>query len=321
MELLSDAKRFSYAPAEKPGIVGKMKSKGQIYKFLSADGFIRASSFVGTDLLNEMRTIQNTSPPSTMALGRALCGVTLLATLLKNGQAVSLQIQCEGPLKMVFAQASYEGKVRAFISEPQLPMAVEGSHLVLSPHVGDGTLTMTTYLSADSLPQRSQILVESGEITEDIANYIRTSQQTPCALSTGIVFGPEGIVKSAGGILIELMPGHTEKEALLVEQSLNSLGSLSQVLASGSTPEDLLRLVFLGIPGQFWEHPFPVEIACTCSLDKVLNSIKLLGEKELQKIIDEKEPHIDVGCEMCGKKYQATQNDIKAIYNEIKGFH
>lgn len=296
-------------------------SKGQIYKFLSTSGFIRASSFVGTDLLNEMRTIQVTSPPSTMALGRALSGVTLLATLLKNGQAIALQIQCDGLMKMVFAQASYEGKVRAFIAEPQLPMAVEGQQLILAPHVGEGTLTMTTYLSADSLPQRSQVLVETGEITEDIAHYIRTSQQIPCALSTGIVFGPEGVVKGAGGVLIELMPGHTEKDALLIEQSLNSIGSLSQVLAAGSTAEDLLRLIFLGVDGQFWEHPFPVEISCTCSQEKVLNSLKLLGEKELLKIIEEKEERLDVGCEMCGKKYYATQKDIKSVYNELKGFH
>lgn len=296
-------------------------SKGQIYKFISSNGFIRASAFVGTELLNEMREIQKTSPPSTMALGRALSGVTLLSSLLKNGQVVSLQIQCDGPMKMLFAQASYEGHVRAFISEPQLPMAVEGHKLILAPLVESGTLTMTTYLSANTTPQRSQVLIETGEITEDIAHYIRTSTQTPCALSTGISFGPEGVVNGAGGILVEMMPGHTENDALFVERSLNTIGSLSQIFAEGTSAEQILRLLFVGLEGTYWEHPFPVEIVCTCSLDKVLNSLKLLGEKELKKIIEDKEEPLEVGCEMCGKKYQAFLKDIKNVYNELKGLH
>lgn len=295
-------------------------SKAQIYKFMSKSGFIRAASFVGTALLNELREIQQTSPPSTMALGRALTGTTLLASLLKQGQAVALQMNCDGPMKMVFAQASYEGQVRAFIAEPQLPMSVEGQQLVLAPHVGAGTLSVTTYLNHNSQPQRSQVLIESGEITEDIAHYIRTSQQIPCVFSTGISFGPEGVVNAVGGLLVELMPGHTEHDAAFVEDRLQALGSLSQFLAEGASAEELLRQIFGDSEGNYWLHPYEVQVVCSCSLEKVLNSLQLLGEAELEQILNQKED-ISTVCQMCGKTYLASQQQIKDIYHQLKKLH
>ncbi len=295
-------------------------SKAHLYKFMNSAGTIRASALVCTDLLNHLRTVQQTSPTSTLALGRTLLGTTLLATQLKDEQAISVQMHCDGAMRMVFAQASYEGSVRAYIAEPQLPMSVERGKLILSPHVGQGTLTVSTYIKGNARPQISQVLVESGEITEDLANYIRVSQQIPCMLNTGIVLGSEGVVTSAGGILVEMMPGHSSEEVESVESSLRALGALSQSLTPEVTGENILRLFFVGHQGNYWQHPHTVEISCSCGVEKVLNSFQLLGEEELQKMISGEEV-VNVQCEMCGKKYRVDHTQIKAIYRDMKKFH
>jgi len=295
-------------------------SKAKLYKFLSTDGNIRASALEATRLLNHLRTTQQTSPTSTLALGRALIGTTLLASHLKDEQAMSMQINCDGPMRMVFAQASYEGSVRAYIAEPQLPMSVERGNLNLAPHVGKGTLTMSTYIKGSARPRTSQVLLQTGEITEDLAHYIRISQQIPCALMTGLTLGSEGVVTGAAGILVELMPGHRPEDAVRVESCVRTMGSLSQSLAPDVTGEDLLRMFFVGMPGKFWEHPHSVEIACSCSKDKVAGSIKLLGAEEIQAMMDKQEV-VDVQCQMCGKKYKIDQATIRTIYQELRGLH
>jgi molecular chaperone Hsp33 len=295
-------------------------SKAYLYKFMNSAGTIRASAIVCTDILNHLRTIQQTSPTSTLALGRTLVGTTLLAAQLKDDQALSVQIHCDGAMKMVFAQASYEGSVRAFIAEPQLPMSVERGNLILSPHVGQGTLTVSTFIKGSARPQISQVLVESGEITEDLASYIRISQQIPCMLSTGILLGSEGVVTSAGGLLVEMMPGHTEEDVERVESSLRALGALSQSLTPGVEGEDLLKLFFVGHDGNYWQHAHSVEISCSCSIDKVLGSFQLLGEEELKKMVVDKEV-VDVQCEMCGKRYRVDHPRIKDLYQSLKKLH
>lgn len=295
-------------------------SKAYLYKFMNAEGTVRASAIVCTDLLNHLRLVQQTSPTSTLALGRTLLGTTLLAAQLKDEQAISVQMHCEGAMRMVFAQASYEGSVRAYIAEPQLPMSVERGNLILAPHVGQGTLTVSTFIKGAARPQISQVLVESGEITEDIASYIRVSQQIPCMLTTGVLLGSEGVVTGAGGLLVEMMPGHSAQDVERVESSWRALGALSQSLTPGVNGENLLRMFFVGQQGQFWKHPHSVQISCSCSLEKVLASFKLLGEEELQKMITDKE-QIDVQCEMCGKKYRVDHTQVKNLYQDLKKFH
>lgn len=295
-------------------------STSKMYKFLSTDGFVRASSVVFTDVLNDLRELQDTSPSSTLALGRTLVGAILLAARLKDEQAVGLQVRCQGPLKMAFAQASYEGGVRAFVAEPQLPMSVDRGNLFIAPHVGEGMLSVSTYLQNAAQPQVSQVLLQSGEITEDVAHYIRTSLQIPCLFMSSIVLGPEGVVTSAGGLIVEMMPGHSEDDIARVESCLAVIGSLSDVLTETVTAEDILKLFFIGVPGKVWEHPHPIHVSCSCSHAKVSASIQLLGADEVQDMI-QKDEVVDVRCEMCGRSYQVQQTELKAIYQALRKLH
>lgn len=295
-------------------------AKSKLFKFLSQDGCIRASAVICSELLDDLRILQETSPSSTLALGRALVGATLLAAQLKEEQAVALQIKCEGPMQMVFAQASYEGGVRAYIAEPQLPMSVHRGNLFIAPHVGAGTLSVSTYIKGNAQPQVSQVLLQSGEITEDIAHYIRTSLQLPCVFTSAVLIGSEGVVISAGGLIVEMMPGHTEHHIALVERCLKVMGSLSEVITSDVTGEEILKLFFVGVEGKTWEHPFPMQISCSCSREKVTSSVKLLGADEVKDMIEKEETTI-VKCEMCGRKYGLVTEDLKDIYQSLRKLH
>lgn len=295
-------------------------STSKMYKFLSADGFVRASAVVCTDVLNDLRVLQETSPSSTLALGRTLTGAILLAARLKDEQAIAIQIKCEGPMKMAFAQASYEGGVRAFVSEPQLPMSVDRGKLFIAPHVGSGTLSVSTYLQSAAQPQVSQVLLQTGEITEDIAHYIRTSLQIPCLFTSAILLGSEGVVRSSAGLMVEMMPGHTEEHIARVESCLQVMGPLSEVLTDTVTAEEILKLFFVGVPGKLWEHPHPIHVSCSCSYPKVAASIQLLGADDVQDMIKKGEA-VDVKCEMCGRKYKVDTPELKNIYQSLRKLH
>lgn len=294
--------------------------KPQIHKFLSKSGFIRASALVCPEVVNEMRENQQTSPPSTMALGRSFICTALMASHLKDGQAISAQFICEGPMRMLFAQASYEGACRAYIAEPQLPMSLKKGKLSLAPHVGAGTLTVSTYIKGNTQPQRSQVLIQTGEVTEDLAHYILTSQQLPCMLSTGVLLGSEGVVTNAGGILVEMMPGHREEDIKIVENCFKVMGSLSDVLTPEMTGGELLEFFFVGVEGQHWRHDYNIELSCSCTYEKVLNSLQLLGKEDLEDMISKKEM-TDISCQMCGKRYQVDVEQLQKLLQELKGLH
>lgn len=60
---------------------------------------------VDTETVEKARTIHDTYPTVSAALGRMISGAILLSSLLKEGQKVILQVIGDGPLKEVVAEA------------------------------------------------------------------------------------------------------------------------------------------------------------------------------------------------------------------------
>ena len=59
-------------------------------------------------------------------------------------------------------------------------------------------------------PYVGQVPLVSGEIAEDFANYYVVSEQTPTLQSLGVLVSGE-VVLSAGGVLLQPMPGCTDE--------------------------------------------------------------------------------------------------------------
>jgi molecular chaperone Hsp33 len=63
-------------------------------------------------------------------------------------------------------------------------------------------------------------------------------------------------------------------------------------------------------------HPAQaVAFACPCSMERVLNALKLVGEEELMPIV-EANGQIDTKCEFCGKQYAVDRASVLALFAE-----
>src|SRR5688572_10476145 len=57
---------------------------------------------------------------SAAMLGEAINAAALLAALQKGNSRINLQVECDGPLRGLFVDASADGDVRGYVKEPQL---------------------------------------------------------------------------------------------------------------------------------------------------------------------------------------------------------
>ncbi len=98
----------------------------KIRKFLSSDGTIRISTVISTDLANEAFKYLEASPLAKVLTSRALTAAVLMASQLKEGLSLSLNFQGNGPVKTIFAAASYDGSARAYCENrgAELPAGV-----------------------------------------------------------------------------------------------------------------------------------------------------------------------------------------------------
>lgn len=297
-----------------------MTSTPRVHKYLTKDLTVRAAAVDATQVVEAMRALQTSFPVPTIAVGRTIIASILMASQLKDGQELSIYIQGNGPLSSIFAQASFEGHVRGVSSHPHLivppEIAVRGSKILIAKSIGIGLMTVTHHLPMTGIPHRGTVELATSEIGDDVAYYLHQSHQIPSVVSLGVHLNEIGHCTAAGGVLIELMPGHSEDTALKIENRVKEAKAVSTRLLEGATPRDLILDLLQDFELIEMDHNYPIEYRCRCSRERVMRSVGLLGVKELDEIIEKGET-TDVSCEFCGRKYELSTDDIREVRQNV----
>lgn len=288
----------------------------RVHKFLTSDMTVRAASVIATGVVDEMRSIQNSFPVATVAIGRSMVGALLMASHLKNGQELSLYFQGNGPLSRIFAEATFEGNVRAFSMNSHLEIPVDGDNIRVGHAIGIGLLTVTHHLPTGDEPYRGTVIIRTGEIGDDIAFYLHQSHQIPSVVALGVHLNAYGKVEAAGGVLIELMPGHDDSTIAAIEERVKKAPGISKMILEGASPEDLVKTYLGDFKLTELPHPHPISYKCRCSYDRALRSVMLLGVEDLDRMIAEEKP-AEIGCEFCGRKYMIETPELEKIRADI----
>jgi molecular chaperone Hsp33 len=127
--------------------------------------------------------------------------------------------------------------------------------------------------------------IVSGEIGEDLAHYLLSSEQTPSAVGIGVFVRQDGSVEAAGGYLVQIMPGLPDRELVSIEESIRALPHPTAMLRAGDSPEDVLERIFGG--GVNMLDRLPVRFHCPCSRERAERALLLLGEEVIRGMIND----------------------------------
>ena len=285
----------------------------RIVRAISTDGMVQAAAICSRDLTERARQIHKTLPVATAALGRALAAASLMGNALKSdGASLTLQFKGGGPLGTVLAVSDNEGNVRGYVTNPQvdLPLRPDGK-LDVGAAVGhEGTLTVIKDLHMKE-PYVGTIDLLGGEIAEDIAGYFVESEQIPTACALGVLVDRDQSVKSAGGYLIQLMPGAGEDTIAKVEGGILAAGPVSAILEQNDDPEQLLRTVMSDFDLKILET-CPVSYTCYCSRQRVERALISLGRQELEQMLSE-QGGCQLTCQFCDAVYDFSADDLRGL--------
>jgi molecular chaperone Hsp33 len=234
-----------------------------------------------------------------------------LGANLKGDDLLTLRIFGDGPLGAVIVTANAAGAVRGYVQEPHvdLPGTPEGK-LPVGAAVGKGYLQVTRDLGLKE-PFTGSVGLVSGEIGEDVAQYLLTSEQTPSAVALGVLVGPDGRVKASGGLMIQVLPGAEEDVLTCLEKSLSALPPVSSLVDRGMTPEELVTEAVGGLGIRYLEKT-PLQFKCACSREKVWDILAAMGREEIECLLKE-QGGAEVRCHFCGEVYNYDASDLKAI--------
>lgn len=293
------------------------KKQDYIIRATAANGSIRAFAATTGNLVQYARQIHHTSPVASAALGRMLTAAAMMGSMLKGDKdLVTLQIRSLGPLKGIVVSADAQARVKGYVFQPNvdIPSKYPGK-LDVGGAVGEGYLSVIRDIGMKE-PYAGRIQLVSGEIAEDLTYYFAQSDQTPSAVGLGVLVDTDTSIRCAGGFIIQLMPDATEDTISKLETKLNQIPYVTDLLDMGKSPEEILEMILGDMELKIIDK-MPTEFYCNCSKERVEKALISIGKEELEKIIAE-DKQANLHCHFCGKEYDFTEAELKALLAEAK---
>jgi len=261
-----------------------------------------------TAAVEEARRLHDLSPVATSALGRALAGAALLRALATGScRRLTLRIDGDGPLGRVVAEADSEGNLRGRVANPRPESAPEEVEVPpsVARAVGGGLLRVIRE-GGDGALAESQVRLVAGTIGVDLAHYLEQSEQTGSAVLVGVLLGPEG-VRTAGGLVVELIPAAQSASVERLEANLAALGSVSRRLAAEGIA-GLASAVLAGLESDVRERE-AVRFRCRCSREALAETLRAMTPEQRAELADT-QGEVEAECAYCGVHYLFSRAEL-----------
>lgn len=284
----------------------------RIVRTISKDASVVCSAIDGMDIVSRIEQIHKSSAVVTAALGRLAMGTSLLGFGLKDkDDTITLRIDGNGPAGLLVCVSDSYGNVRAYVQNPvvEIPLNSVGKLDVRGAVGTEGTISVIKDMGLKE-PYCGQVPLVSGEIAEDITNYLATSEQVPSVCALGVLVNPDLTVKCAGGFLIQLLPFAPETAIEQIEKNIKTMNSVTKLIEDGMTTEEIALKALEGLEPNVLDD-FEVNYKCTCSRERTENVLSSLGRKQLEELAED--GGTEVKCNFCEKSYKFTKDEILSL--------
>ena len=127
-------------------------------------------------------------------------------------------------------------------------------------------------------------------------------------MALGVKIGTDGKCVGAGGVIVQALPGASDRSLFLAEEITKDCKNVSSLIEEHGAEWIVNELFFTDKFEEY--HP---EYKCLCSRDYIEKVLISLGKDELNDII-EKEGKITVDCQFCDKVYEFTDLDVQKFF-------
>jgi len=241
-------------------------------------------------------------PALRTVLGELMAAAALLSATLKFSGSLIMQIQGGGPVRLLVVECGADLTMRAMAHwEGDL---AEGA--ALPELVGEGRFVITLDPKKGGQTYQGIVDLEGGSVATVLENYMQRSEQLDTRI--WLAAGSHG----AAGMLLQKMPDGPEADKEAWNRAVH--------LGATVKPRELLDLSAREIIHRLFHEEdirlfdsTPVHFGCTCSRERVANTLRMLGYDEVHSLLDEI-GYIEADCEFCNQHYVFDVVDAEQVF-------
>lgn len=290
-------------------------SQDQVIHALAWGERVRVIAASMTETVREAVRIHQTEATASAALGRTLIGARLMQASVKDTERITMQVKGSGPTGLIVGRAMPGGDVYGSIHNPKvhLPPRPDGSLDVGSAVGPQGEMIVVRDTGRYAEPYVGVTNLVSGEIGDDLANYLVTSEQIKSAVIVGVLMGPDQHVHGAGGVLIQILGGLEDDEVSRLENRVYALQNISQMMSDGASAQSIIESTF----GDDLRVLDTKDARYHCDRGRAYYASALgrMSAGSLREIFEEDE-QIELTCEFTRETFTIRRDEFPQLTNE-----
>lgn len=234
-------------------------------------------------------------------LGELMAAAALLSAILKFKGSMILQIQGNGPVNLLVVESTSERTLRGMAQWSGEPLPVSFAELV-----GQGKFVITIDPKEEGQRYQGIVSIEGETVSEALENYLARSEQLDSRLWLA------ADTEQAAGMLLQKMPAVHDDDADLWQRATHLGSTIAQHELLGLPAHEILRRLYHEEDVRLFEGE-AVRFHCSCSRERVVNVLRMLGYDEVRSIISERGA-VDVDCEFCNQHYHFDSVDVEQVF-------
>ena len=279
-----------------------------VIRALTDDGSFRVLTARTTSLCREAVQKQGVSGETARHFGDLLTGTVLV----RETMAPQLRVQgvvrgSRGGCTLIgdsFPDGGTRGLVNLKSGESEIELG------------GDAVMQFMRTLPNGTVHRGVVRVPERGGITGALMSYMQESEQIVTMMATATLFNDAGTVRSAGGYVVQLLPGADhEVMAVMTERLAADFSDISSFVDNQPfDPDALLEELLYRVPFSRVETR-DVRFNCPCSQASVLAGLATLPVDDIQGFINDGEV-LDIACDYCGADYQVAPDQLRGLLSQ-----
>ena len=249
------------------------------------------------DSYHNMTRLHDYDPVARKLLGEFLVAALLLSDTIKFSGRLVLQATSQGPVRLVMAEATHDGKTRGIVrmEDDESPLAADAS---IDQLLADGVIAVT--VEPDQGQRYQSIVPLSGHnLAACLENYFRQSEQLSTYVHLAVARD------QAAGILVQQLPIQVQLDQQVRDDQWQTVRTLATTVTDTELLEDsnevIVRHLFAEADVRILGEN-PVAFACSCSEERMAEALVSLGGAQLDELFSETE-ELELTCEYCAMRY------------------